>query len=54
MTEEQFKVANNMRKYGGSFIKNLGEALLHADPKNAAKIKEMWPIEWQRYLEWQH
>lgn len=52
MTEEQMKVANNMRKFGGSFVKALGEALLHADAVNTQKIKDTWPALWKQYLEW--
>lgn len=32
-------VARNMKQYGGSFVKSLGELILHADPSNLAKLK---------------
>lgn len=32
------EVAINMKTHGGSFVKGLGEALLHADPVNTGKI----------------
>ena len=49
---EQPTVARNMELYGGSFAKNLGKALLHADFENAAKIKKSWPELWDTYLKW--
>jgi hypothetical protein len=38
-----------MQKYGGSFVKALSVAALHADPDNLAKLKATWPEYWQRY-----
>lgn len=49
--QEKAKVANAMLKYGGSFVKALGEALLHADPANTLKIKKAFSEYWQKYLE---
>jgi len=49
--EEKIIVAENMMRYGGSFMKCLGEALLHADSNNTRKIKKEWPEEWYKYLE---
>ena len=48
--DEKIYVADNMCKYGGSFIKSLGEALYHADRINTIKIKTTWESEWNKYL----
>ena len=45
-------VRTNMEKYGGSFMKGLATALLHADINNALKIKMAWAFEWDTYLNW--
>ena len=37
--KEKLAVAEAMMKYGGSFVKALGQALLLADSDNAEKIK---------------
>lgn len=34
---------NNMRRYGGSFVRALAEALAVADPENASRIREAFP-----------
>ena len=36
-------IALNMIKYGGSFVKGLGEALLHSDQVDRHKIARTWP-----------
>ena len=46
---EVLKVANNMIKHGGSFVKALGEALLQADWVNQNKIKKAFPKYWEQY-----
>ena len=43
-------VAENMKKYGGSFAQALGVALSHADMWNTTKIKLSWPELWEQYL----
>ena len=48
---EKLKVAENMRKYGGSFVNCLGETLLKADHINAQKIKDTWIVLWNHYKE---
>lgn len=48
--EQQPDVAENMERFGGSFIQNIGRALLHADFVNAEKIRKTWPVEWDFYL----
>lgn len=47
---EQPTVAENMERFGGSFIQNIGRALLCADYINAHKIHATWPVEWDFYL----
>lgn len=49
--DEKIDVAESMEKYGGSFIKALGKALLQADILNTIKIKNTWPNEWEKYKE---
>lgn len=51
MTEtiSNFQIGQAMEKYGGSFIKGLGQALQHSDEQNAAKIKAAWPDHWREY-----
>ena len=48
---EKLLVANAMTKYGGGFVKSLGEALFHADTHNTIKIKNAWPEYWKQYAE---
>lgn len=47
--EEMLRVANAMVKYGGSFVEDLGKALLQADEQNQQKIKTAFPEYWDRY-----
>ncbi len=47
---EKWVVQENMERYGGSFVKNLGIALVHADIKNTLKIREAFPEYWKTYL----
>ena len=47
--DEVIDVSKTMRKYGGSFVACLGEALLHTDPINTEKIKSTWPDIWAQY-----
>ena len=49
--EEKIYVSEAMIKYGGSFVRSLGEALINADAKNTKKIKEGWSDYWKEYLE---
>lgn len=51
MTDADIKVVEAMKKYGGSFVKQLAELTLRADPINLQKIKETWPEYWQTYTE---
>lgn len=38
-----------MLKYGGGFVKILGELAMHADSDNLRKIKATWPKYWSEY-----
>lgn len=49
MTNEELNIVNAMKMYGGSFVKCLAEAAMHADPQNFRKIKETWPEYWKEY-----
>lgn len=46
---DDFEVIEAMTRYGGSFIKHIGEAASCADMRNMAKIKAMWTEEWNQY-----
>lgn len=48
--EEKYFVCIGMRRFGGGFVKSLGETLLHADWVNVGKIKETWSEYWEEYL----
>lgn len=48
--DERLRVAEAMQTYGGSFVKSLGVALLHADRENTRRVKQTWPEYWQKYL----
>jgi hypothetical protein len=54
-TDEQYNedraVLQAMVRYGGSFMKFLGEAGFRADSINLAKIKRTWPEDWEQYRE---
>lgn len=41
--------AFNMKKYGGSFVRALGELVLHADPNNLAKLKDTFSDYFDEY-----
>lgn len=43
-------VAENMQRYGGGFVQNLGRALARADDRNISRIKEAFPDYWEEYL----
>jgi hypothetical protein len=42
-------IAFAITRFGGSFVKCLGEALLHADESNIQKIRQTWPDYWSEY-----
>lgn len=43
------EVLNAMKRFGGSFVKCLGEAGLRADKENLLKIENTWPEYWSDY-----
>jgi len=47
--EEVRLVASNMINWGGSFVRTLGEALIHADSINQQKIKDAFAEYWEQY-----
>jgi len=49
MDEEDFKVIENMEKYGGSFVKALAEAFFRSDPDNFVKLRKAFPEYWEEY-----
>lgn len=49
--EESIQVQQGWEKFGGSFLKGLSQALLHADIHNVLKILNTWPKEWEMGLE---
>ena len=46
---EAIAVSGAMERYGGSFVKKLGELIMLADPENRQKIRETWPKYWLEY-----
>ena len=47
--DDDLKTIQAMRRYGGGFVKALGEAALFADSDNLARIKKAWPEYWSKY-----
>lgn len=48
--EQSYIVSENMMKYGGSFVKCLGEALRRADYRNKMRIYLSFRDYWNEYL----
>ena len=46
---EQIYTAKAMKRFGGSFVKALGEALLLADEENADRIANAFPHYMEKY-----
>lgn len=42
-------VVRTMERFGGSFVRKLGELCHLADPDNLQRIKTAWPDYWQKY-----
>lgn len=38
-----------MRKFGGGFVKLIGNLGAHADEDNILRMKKAWPEYWERY-----
>lgn len=49
MLDEDLKVVSAMIRFGGSFVKSLGNAFIHADPVNFIKLKKAFPEYWDQY-----
>ena len=49
MTDRDFWTIKAMKKFGGGFVKALGEACSHADPNNLAIIKSAFHMYRQQY-----
>jgi hypothetical protein len=43
------EIAETMRLLGGSFFCAIGDAAIHADPMNLAKLKHAFAEDWARY-----
>lgn len=54
LIEEKNIVVKNMTKYGGGFVKSLGQTLMKADGVNTKKIKMVFGGYWQEYLNWEN
>ena len=48
---EQPNVVWAWERFGGSFVKGLAQALMHADPINTKKIHDTWPEYWKEGLD---
>ncbi|WP_457635813.1 hypothetical protein [Persephonella sp.] len=49
MSEKDFQTTENMIKYGGSFVKNLGMLARCADPINLNKLKKAFSNYFEQY-----
>ena len=49
--DEMLDVYKVMRKYGGSFVRSLAEAFVHADENNLDRLKTAFPEIWNQYKE---
>jgi len=47
--DKNWWVTEAMRRYGGSFVKELGKLCRHADRQNTAKLKATFPEYWGKY-----
>ena len=48
---QKYWIAQAMRTYGGSFVKHIGEALIHADKHNTKRLQEAFPDYMEQYLD---
>ena len=49
LTDQELKVVEAMRTYGGSFIQSLAECFIHADEFNKAILKNAFRRYWNEY-----
>lgn len=47
--QEYITIANNMIKYGGSFFRNIGEAIIVADMTNKRKLAKTFAKQFTEY-----
>lgn len=48
-SDEKYLIAKNMKSFGGSFVKKLGEAILAADQVNLLKLQRAFPEYFDKY-----
>ena len=46
---ERLILVSNMRRYGGSFVKALSQAILRSDAENYERLKDAFPELWETY-----
>jgi len=46
-----YDIAQQMIRYGGSFVGALGEAVIRADSDNLRRLREAFPEYWEEYSE---
>lgn len=51
MTEQDFETIETMKRFGGSFVKNLAECFRTADEINFRKLRATFPDYWNQYAE---
>jgi hypothetical protein len=49
MSDDEWRVVNCMKKYGGSFVQNLAAAYRIADSLNRERIRSAFPELWATY-----
>ena len=48
--DTKLRVVNNMKKYGGSFVKALADCILSADNQNLVKLMNAFPEYINEYM----
>lgn len=51
MTDSERETIEAMQKFGGGFVRRLGEAWIHADQENARKLRMAFPQYWDQYAQ---
>lgn len=46
-----WEIVRTMERFGGSFVRTLGQLCHLADPDNLQRIKAAWPEYWLEYAE---
>lgn len=49
--EKDWWITEAMRRYGGGFVRDLGELWRRGDPDNQKKLKSAFSEYWERYAE---